>query len=187
VPLAQDYYPECPEPFLVSLARSGDRGAFAELVRRRQSSVRNLMRRFSGDYVLADDLAQQVFLKVWLNIRRLRKASAFGGWLKRIAVNVWLHHLRKNDTLHGAGELTGTERPTRESPGQGIDLDHALGQLAEPLRLCVVLSYNEGMSHREIAELTGLPLGTVKSHIKRGAEQLRQNLSAYDESGWNGT
>ena len=66
---AQNYYPECPEAFVVSLARSGDRKAFEELVRRRQSPVRNLIRRFCGDPALADDLSQQVFLKVWLNIR----------------------------------------------------------------------------------------------------------------------
>jgi DNA-directed RNA polymerase specialized sigma24 family protein len=68
---AQDYYPECPEAFLVSLARTGDRQAFGALVRRRQSPVRNLMRRFCGDPAMADDLAQQVFVKVWLNIRIL--------------------------------------------------------------------------------------------------------------------
>ena len=58
---AQDYYPGCPEPMIVSFARTGDRGAFEELVRRRQSSVRNLMRSCCGDATLADDLAQQVF------------------------------------------------------------------------------------------------------------------------------
>ena len=94
---AQDYYPDCPEAFLVSLARTGDRKAFAELVQRRQSQVRNLMRRCCNDYTLADDLTQQVFLKVWLSIRKLRKASAFTGWLKRVAVSVWLQHIRKKD------------------------------------------------------------------------------------------
>ena len=166
---AQNYYPECPEPLLVSLARSGDRFAFEELVQRRQSSIRNLMRRCCNDYTLADDLAQQVFLKVWLNIRKLRKASAFGSWIKRLAVVVWLQHLRKKDALRGAKELSGAEIGPRDSNSVGMDLDRALATLADHVRLCVVLSYNEGMSHREIAELTDLPLGTVKSHINRGA------------------
>ena len=178
---AQDYYPDCPEAFLVSLARTGDRSAFAEIVRRRQSPIRNLMRRFSGDYALADDLAQQVFLKVWLNIRGLRKASAFNAWLKRLAVSVWLQHVRKKDALRGANELSGTEGARRDSPAVGMDLDRALATLPDPARLCLVLSYHEGMSHREIAEITGLPLGTVKSHIRSASQRLRETLSAYSE------
>ncbi len=180
---AQDYYPECPEAFLISLARSGDRGAFEEVVRRRQSPIRNLMRRCCNDDTLADDLAQQVFLKVWLNIRKLRKASAFNAWLKRLAISVWLQHIRKKDALRGADEFAGTELPQHDSASVGMDLDHALATLSNPVRLCVVLSYHEGMSHREIAEMTDMPLGTVKSHIRIGAQRLQQILSAYsDES-----
>jgi RNA polymerase sigma-70 factor (ECF subfamily) len=176
---AQDYYPDCPEAFLVSLARTGDRKAFAELVRRRQSSIRNMMRRCCNDYTLADDLTQQVFLKVWLGIRKLRKASAFSGWLKRVAVSVWLQHIRKKDALGGAGEMTGNEKPQHNTTGMVLDLDRALVKLQNPVRLCVVLSYHEGMSHGEIAKLTHMPLGTVKSHIRNGAQQLQQLLSAY--------
>ena len=87
---AQDYYPDCPEAIIVGFARTGDRSAFAELVRRRQSSIRNLMRRCSGDATLADDLSQQVFLQVWLKIHTLKKANAFGAWLKRLAVSIVL-------------------------------------------------------------------------------------------------
>lgn len=176
---AQDYYPDCPEAFLVSLARTGDRKAFAELVQRRQSPVRNLMRRCCNNYTLADDLTQQVFLKVWLNIRKLKSASAFNGWLKRVAISVWLKHVRKKDALGGAGEITGTERPQNDTSGMLLDLDRALGKLANPVRLCVVLSYHEGLSHREIAELTHIPLGTVKSNIRNGARHLKRLLSAY--------
>lgn len=176
---AQDYYPDCPEAFLVSLARTGDRSAFEELVRRRQSQIRNLMRRCCNDPVLADDLAQQVFVKLWLNIRKLKKASAFSAWMKRLAISVWLQHIRRNDALRGADEYSGTEISHRETPGQGMDLDRALAMLPDGLRLCVVLSYQEGMSHREIAELTGQPLGTIKSNIRIGAERLQQVLSAY--------
>jgi len=63
-----------------------------------------------------------------------------------------------------------------------IDLDRALAALSEHVRLCIVLSYNEGMTHGEIADLTGMPLGTVKSHIRRGTQRLQEFLSAYDES-----
>lgn len=176
---AQDYYPECPEAMIVSLARTGDRNAFAELVKRRQSSVRNLMRRCCGDTTLADDLSQKVFLRLWTKIHTLKQVEAFGAWLKRLAISIWLQYLRKNDALRGASEFAEVERTHSDAVGEGMDLDHALAALSYPARLCVVLSYQEGMSHREIAALVDLPLGTVKSHIKRGAEQLRQLLSAY--------
>jgi RNA polymerase sigma-70 factor (ECF subfamily) len=179
-----DYYPQCPEALVVSMARTGDRSAFAELVKRRQSSIRALMRRCSNDGTLADDLAQQVFLQAWQKIHTLKKAGAFGGWLKRLAISVWLQHQRRNDALHGADELAGHESAKGDPTGVAMDLDRALATLPDPVRLSVVLSYQEGMTHEEIAELTDTPLGTVKSHINRGAQKLRQLLAAYgDEHG----
>ena len=179
--IAHDYFPQCPEALIVSLARSGDRGAFAELVRRRQSSVRGLMRRCCNDVTLADDLAQQVFLKAWLKIRTLKHHNAFGSWLKRLAINTWLQYLRKNDALRNADELVDFDIQHQEQGSIGMDLDGALALLPDTVRLCLVLNYQEGMSHREVEESTGIPLGTVKSHINRGAERLRLLLSAYNE------
>jgi RNA polymerase sigma-70 factor (ECF subfamily) len=176
---AQIYYPDCPEGFIVNLARAGDRGAFADLVRRRQSGVRNLMLRCCGDRTLADDLAQQVFMQVWLKLASLKKAGAFGGWLKRLAVTTWLQYLRKKDALRGATEHADTHGASQDATSIAMDLDRCLARLSDSARLCVVLSYHEGMSHREISDLTKIPLGTVKSHINRGAEQLRDCLSAY--------
>lgn len=176
---AKDYYPDCPEALIVNLARSGDRNAFAELVRRHQSAVRKLMRRFSRDPGLADDLAQQTFLKVWTSIRSLKEAKAFGGWLKRIAVSVWLQHLRRNDVLNFSDELKDETWSIHETPALAMDLDEALSTLPEQVRLCLVLAYQEGMSHGDICAATDLPLGTVKSHIKRGSERLKKILSAY--------
>jgi RNA polymerase sigma factor (sigma-70 family) len=89
--------------------------------------------------------------------------------------------LRKNDALRHAGELTQNEQPQHDSTGMGMDLDQALTTLSTPVRLCIVLSYQEGMSHREISELTDMPLGTVKSHINRGTQRLQQVLSAYKD------
>ena len=178
---AQNYYPDCPEAMVVTFARTGDRHAFAELVRRRQSGIRNLMRRCCNDSTLADDLAQQVFLQVWQKIHTLKQAGAFGGWLKRLAVSVWLQYLRKKDALRDAEALADSEYPQHESTSIGMDLDQALASLSSPVRLCIVLSYHEGLSHREIAELMAIPLGTVKSHISRGTERLQQILAAYRE------
>lgn len=174
-------YSKISEVLVVALARRGVDDAFTELVRRRQSWIRNLMRRCCGDPVLADDLAQQVFLQVWQKIGHLQDADKFGAWLKRVAINVWLQHLRKNDVLRNADELDESASQQQTTPGLGMDLDRALSAMSNPERLCVILSYHEGMSHGEIAELTDLPLGTVKSHINRGAKRLKQLLSDYQE------
>ena len=166
---------ERPEALIVGLEQSGDTNAFAELVRRRQSWIRNLMRRFSGDAVLADDLSQQVFLQAW----PVAAAEPFWPWMKQLAVNVWLQHLRKTDALNAAGEIDESAPGGSVSTGVTIDLDRVLAALAEPVRLCIVLAYHEGMTHGEIAELTNLPPGTVKSHIRRGTQRLQQLLAHY--------
>lgn len=185
MPQAQSLLKKSPEVLVVGLACDGDRDAFAELVRRRQSWVRNLMRRCCGDPALADDLAQAVFLQAWRNIGQLRKPSGFGGWLKRLAVTVWLQHLRKHDALRNADEFDEAAAAFSSGPGSDpgivMDLERALATLPAPVRLCVVLSYHEGMPHGEIAEFTGFPLGTVKSHIQRGSGHLQTVLSAYHE------
>ena len=167
-----------PEALVVGLARMGDRDAFSELVRRRQSWIRTLMRRCSGDVTVADDLSQQIFLQAWRDIRKLRQPKKFGAWLKRLAINTWLQHLRKHDPLVGA-ELYDEEPASVQSTGMSMDLDQALGALPNAVRTCVVLSYHEGMTHGEIADLTRLPAGTVKSHIRRGSQRLQQMLAAY--------
>ena len=182
MPEAPDWYSKGPEELVVALACTGDRKAFAELVRRRQSWIRNLMRRCSGDTTLADDLAQQVFLQAWRKIPHLRQADRFGAWLKRVAINVWLQHLRKHDVMRNADEYDETELAQRDTTSMTMDLDRALATLSNRVRLCVVLSYHEGMTHGEIAEHTKLPLGTVKSHIRRGTQRLQSILSAYEET-----
>ena len=177
------------EAALVALAIAGEEAAFSELVRRRQSWLRNLFRRLSRDASLADDLAQQSLLQAWRSLRSLKSVTAFGGWLRQLAINVWLAHLRsappRTESLNVSdGGRDGDEdahAPQTVSPAisEGLDLDRALAHLSRDERLCVVLAYHEGMSHAEIGVATGLPLGTVKSHIKRGAERLRVVLAAY--------
>jgi RNA polymerase sigma factor (sigma-70 family) len=172
---------EATEAVLVALAAAGDRDAFGELVWRRQSWLRNLLRRLCRDPALADDLAQQVFLKAWRSLSQLKSPAAFGGWLRRMAVNTWLAEVRSASAP--AAAYDPEELPERAaflpSAAEQLDLDRALARLAHDERLCVVLAYNEGMSHGEISEATSLPLGTVKSHIRRGAERLRVLLDAY--------
>jgi RNA polymerase sigma-70 factor, ECF subfamily len=166
---------------LVVRARSGNDHAFAELVRRHQSGLRNLLRHLSNDPVLADDLAQQAFFEAWRSIKNLRSATAFGAWLKRLAINTWLKHYRSRDPLNAIDDKP--EMPVkvdRTFISEGIDLNRALSTLPAQIRLCIILSYHQGMSHGMIAEFTGMPLGTIKSHIKRGVEQLRHILRVYE-------
>jgi RNA polymerase sigma-70 factor (ECF subfamily) len=163
----------------VGLARGGNRDAFAEIVNRRQNWIRNLMRRCCRDGALADDLSQQAFLQAWQSIRQLHDPERFPAWLKRLAINVWLQHKRRNDPLRDAVPNEPADAAVNEQPAIAMDLDRALATLAEDVRLCIVLGYHERMTHGEIADFTGLPLGTVKSHIRRGTEKLQQELAAY--------
>ncbi|MDJ0751340.1 MAG: RNA polymerase sigma factor [Woeseiaceae bacterium] len=178
---APDFLSKSTETVLVGLARTGHRDAFAELVRRRQTWIRNLMRRCCGDAVLADDLSQQVFMQAWRRIDQLIDAERFAPWLKRLAINTWLQHKRRNDPLEHAEDATGTENVQLDTPAIALDLDRALATLPYDVRLCIVLSYHERMTHAEIEEFTGLPLGTVKSHVRRGTQKLQEKLSAYLE------
>jgi RNA polymerase sigma factor (sigma-70 family) len=166
---------------LVDLARRGNDQAFAELVSRHQSKLRNLLRRLSNDPALADDLAQQAFLEAWRSIKSLRSSGAFGSWLKRVAINTWLKHSRSKDPLNTVDDKSDVPVIVdRSSIDEEIDLDRALATLSKSERLCIVLSYHQGMSHGSIAEFTGMPLGTVKSHINRGVQQLRKLLRIYE-------
>ena len=113
-------------------------------------------------------------MHAWKNLRQLRAPAAFGPWLRQIAVNIWLQHARRvripMDDLVREETIADNDAPdvTRR-----VDLERALVRLRPPERLCVVLAYAEGMSHGEIARATAMPLGTVKSHIARGAARLR--------------
>lgn len=181
MPSAPAYYAEGPEALVVRLAAKGDRLAFAELVRRQQPPLRNLMRRFAADPDLADDLAQRVFLKAWRKIRSLKDPRRFGAWLRQIAVNEWISEQRGRSKEWTTDPLEGDLPAPAETPGIAMDLDAALETLPAPVRACVVLSYSEGLSHPEIVEATGLPEGTVKSHIRRGSQRLRKILAPYGE------
>lgn len=167
----------------MALASNGDRDAFAELVRRRQVWLRGLLLRSCGDPALADDLAQQAFLTAYRKLSQLKDARRFGAWLKQLAINEWLQLLRKRDALRAAEEWQPEHGHQVGDAGLRMDLDAALSQLPDAVRLCVVLAYHENMSHGEIAETTQMPLGTVKSHVRRGGAVLRDLLSAYREDG----
>lgn len=170
------------EASVVALARAGDRPAFDELVRRYQCSIRDLLRSLCRDAALADDLAQETFFQGWTHVGRLRAPEAFSSWLRKLAINSWRHHLRRRGAFGKLVEAKEGDLVSAPVPAECLDLNSALEALAPSVRLCVVLSYQEGMSHGEIAAATELPLGTVKSHISRGSARLRELLAAYHSS-----
>jgi RNA polymerase sigma-70 factor (ECF subfamily) len=167
------------EPLVIALACAGDELAFAEIVKRRHTRVRKFMYRLCRRPSLGDDLAQQVFLTAWRSIAQLRTTAAFDGWLKRIMITTWLEEVRRRK-IEYASEDAADEPGRNETTAERIDLDAALAKLPPDVRLCVVLAYNDGMSHPEIAAATRFPLGTVKSHISRGAARLREMLAGYE-------
>ena len=169
------------DTLVIALACAGDDSAFGELMRRRQSRVRKFMYHLCRQPALGDDLAQQVFLKAWRSLGSLRSAMAFDGWLKKIMVNVWLEEVRRGKLATVVDVELEDLAVQPEETAARMDLDVALSMLSPDMRVCVVLAYNEGHSHPEIAELTGLPLGTVKSNISRGCARLREILAGYGE------
>ena len=167
------------DPLVIALACAGDARAFAEIVTRRQGRVRKFMYHLCRRPALGDDLAQQVFLTAWRTVKQLHSVDAFDGWLKRIMITTWLTEVRQHKIQYAAELDADRAGSYGDTTAERLDLDGALAMLPAEVRLCVVLSYNEGLSHPEIATLTGLPLGTVKSHISRGAARLRETLAAY--------
>jgi RNA polymerase sigma-70 factor (ECF subfamily) len=172
---------QAPDLLVIALACAGDDSAFAEVLRRRQARVRKFMYHLCRHTAQGDDLAQQVFLTAWQSLKQLRSAAAFDGWLRRIMVTTWLAEARRGK-ISTTSEIDPADVAVhRDSTATRMDLDTALSTLPPDMRLCVVLAYSDGLSHPEIVSLTEMPLGTVKSHISRGAARLREILADYGD------
>ena len=165
---------------LVALTATGGRDAFGELIRRHGSAVRALLRRMGADGALADDLAQDAFLTAFQQISEFRGEGTFQAWVKRIAARLYVKRWRRE--AKAAAMLLAAEdgfepRAEAATSDDRIDLDDALRGLPPAERLCVSLCYGAGLSHAEAAEALNAPLGTVKSHVKRGLDKLRARLT----------
>jgi RNA polymerase sigma factor (sigma-70 family) len=162
------------DELLAHIRASGDTAAFGELVRRHEVRIVTLLRRLTaGDRALADDLAQETFLAAFRHLARFRGDSTLATWLVRIAVRQYLTEVRKRrpEPVEDVEEASDTADLDLR-----IDLDRGLAQIRDEQRLALVLSHEHGMTHAEIAELTGWPLGTVKTHANRGRAALRAHL-----------
>ena len=171
---------------LVARVVSGqDTQAFGELVRRHQSHVRNFLRKLTGDYTLADDLAQDCFMHAWDKLQTYSGRGSFIGWLLKVAYTTFLQSRRKSkryaEILEQVGHATESEGPAYVSqPDEIGDLERFLAVLSDEERAIMVMSYACGLSHREIGESMAMPVGTVKSVIFRGKEKIRTSFDIKD-------
>jgi RNA polymerase sigma factor (sigma-70 family) len=168
---------------LAALSAAGDRAAFGELVRRHGSAIRGLLRRMGAQASLADDIAQDAFLTAFERVAEFRGEGTFAAWVKRIAARLYVRRWRKDSRMTEEVEGVDEGHGGEISAAARIDLDGAMKSLSEQERMCVSLCYGAGLSHAEAAETLGAPLGTVKSHVKRGLDKLRVRLAPPEGSG----
>jgi RNA polymerase sigma-70 factor (ECF subfamily) len=180
-----------PAHSLVSRCLSGDEAAWEELVRQHTRHVYGLCYRFTGSGAEAQDLTQEVFLRVFRTLKTFRSAEgSFGTWLARVARNLLIDHYRRTrqervtdpieeqlSVLEDKG-ATASERPDHAVAGREASeiLQAALQKLSPDLREAVILRDLQEMEYREIAEVLGIPEGTVKSRINRGRAELARLL-----------
>jgi RNA polymerase sigma factor (sigma-70 family) len=169
--------PPASDAALVARVLAGDdRRAFAELVRRHQGAIRTLLRRLAaGDAALADDLAQETFLRAYRRLSTFRGEARFGTWLHRVAWNAWLSEARRRPA-EDPDPPAAPPDPALSRAEARHDLSRAFAVLREEERAALALAYGQELTHEEAAELLGWPLGTFKTHVARGKERLRRHL-----------
>ena len=155
--------------------------AFDQLVRKYQSPVRRFfLNQTLGDEMLSDDLAQETFIKAYVNITKFRGMSSFSTWLMRIAYNVFYDHVRARKQTEDI-DSTAAVRQSSSTGDSNLKMDvyATLAQLKSDERTCITLQLIDGYPIDQISKITGIPENTVKSHLKRGkdkmANYLRQN------------
>jgi RNA polymerase sigma-70 factor (ECF subfamily) len=166
-----------------------DNKVFDQLVRKYQSPVRRFLLNLTlGNDALADDLAQDTFLKAYQNIGQFRGTASLQTWLMRIAYNTFYDYKRQNKHEHTGMDDAKTAYQlnamhTHDAPvGEKLDVRTALAQLSEDERTCITLQMIDGEPIDHIAQITGMPANTVKSHLKRGKEKMKNFLiqNGYD-------
>ena len=167
------------ETELVERARSGDQEAMGALYRAHASRVYTVVRRLAGDDALAEDLAQDAWIRAFRKLELFRGDSSFGTWMYRLATNMALNRLRRRgrrdevereaDIVHAAGSLDEAVINQRM-------LAQALDRLPPGYRQVLVLHDVEGRTHEEIAEMLGVAPGTSKSQLHKARARMRELL-----------
>lgn len=193
---------ESDEQLMLS-AGQGDRDAFGELVRRYSSRMVNVAYQVVGDRELAEDIAQETFLRAYKSAARYRQISKFSTWLYTIALNLCRNELRrrkfKTYSLEGMAERDEDSKVRTDIPDEKTqpDLDmerkeagslvrQAVEQLPEKFKTPLVLRDIQELSYEEISGILNLPEGTVKSRINRGRQRIKEILKPYYGSGDSG-
>lgn len=184
---ARDLSGDAAETEAIERARRGDGDAFDILVGRWSRRVTSLAWTLTGSADAAEEIAQEAFVRAWQTLNRFRRGAPFGPWLLRIATNLSLDHLRrarKLDTLESAPEVTA---PASQSPESRAVLSDAAGRIARAIaalpemqRVVAQLYLVEEYDHEEIAAMTGLTQGTIRSHLSIARAKLRQALGEGD-------
>jgi len=174
---------EVSETELILKARDGDRNAFNELVRIHARGVMNVIYRMCGDAQVAEDAAQETFIRAWSHLGSFRVDSSLRNWLYRIALNTATDMLRKEKHIlpNDMEELSLAD----PQPGpEGIYLQEertalvqaAIQSLPDASRAVLVLKEYEGLSYREIADALDIPIGTVMSRLNYARKTLKEKL-----------
>ena len=168
------------------VALRDDRKAFAELVKRHQSGLRNFLRRLTKtNDGRAEELAQEAFVKAYRSIRSFKGTSKFSSWLYRIGYRLFLNDIRREKTtvpIESVAHQVETRAVSRPRSEFSIDLEDALLSLSVEERAVFDLHYKKGFTHEEVADALEIPLGTAKSHLLRGRNQLRNLLKDWRKS-----
>lgn len=168
---------------LVRRAQQGDRVAFERLYRLHRNRIYAVLWRIAGnDPTLAEDLLQEAFVRAWQKLDGFRGEARFATWMHRLAVNVALsdrrirvRRLERETALDGEAERTATgARDVYED--RRMDLEQAIAKLPERARTVLVLFDIEGYSHAEIAEISGMAVGSSKAQLHRARKLVREEL-----------
>ena len=186
-----------PDMSLIERCRASDESAFNEVVSRYKAKVYNYIYRMTGSSDDAEDLTQEVFIRMYTSIDSFRSQSSLSTWLFRIASNLCIDRFRRSKTrttafsldepIQGNDSESGHEIPDStyepqrllENTEMAEQIQLSLAQLPEKLRAAVILHDVEGLPYDEIAQIVGCPLGTVKSRLFNARMQLREKLSGY--------
>ena len=168
---------------LIHRAQQGDRAAFEALYRAHAGRVYALCLRLTADRALAEERTQDAFVRAWERLATFRGESAFSSWLHRLTVNEVLlgrrAERRREQRVVTSDDPAALERPgaADTSSGSALDLEYAVAALPAGAREVFVLHDVEGYRHEEIAELTGIAVGTSKAQLFRARRLLREALN----------
>lgn len=194
-PAAAEFEADGPsDTVLVARVLAGkDRHAFAALVRRHQAPVRVLLRRLThGDDALADDLSQEAFIQAFRKLSQFRGDARFSTWIYRIVYNAFLMHARTRKPEESLGDVMAGDfnddaadhaaelQPEQTAANLQLDLQRAMTRLSPAERAAIVQCYYLDRSHEEAAYVLQCPLGTVKSHVSRAKQKLKDALAVWE-------